>query len=602
MKNKQLIKVLLIEDNPIDARLISKMLYEDSEDSNIISEFFHADRLSKGFDYLERERIDVILLDLGLADSQGMDTLRLILSREHQIPIIVVTGLTDKELAIRTVKAGAQDYLIKGQISSPLLNRSILYAIERKRIEQELHQSEEKHRTILKNIEDGYYEVDIKGNFTFFNDSMCRILGYSQEEMIGMNNRQLTDKENAKKLFQAFNKVYKTGESTKEFDWQIIKKDGTKIYIEVSVSLQKNSSGKPIGFQGIARDITERKQVEDALRESEELYRLLAEHMTDIVWIMDMNLNVTWLSPSATKARGYSVEEIKALPLDRQLTPDSLRKALNWLGKLMSLEKKGLLTEPDGIFSRELGFYCKDGHVILLDCTFQFLRDEQGKATGILAEGMDVTARKRVEEELKLTLDSLRKAFGTTIQIMVSAVEARDPYTAGHQLRSADLARSIAMELGLDQERIEGIRLAGSIHDIGKLSIPAEILSKPSKLTNIEFSLVKEHPRSGYEMLKNIESPWPLAEIVYQHHERIDGSGYPRHLKGDNIILEARIMGVADVVEAMASHRPYRAALGIEIALEEIEKNKGILYDIDVADACLRLFRKKGYSLVPKRS
>jgi HD-GYP domain-containing protein (c-di-GMP phosphodiesterase class II) len=156
--------------------------------------------------------------------------------------------------------------------------------------------------------------------------------------------------------------------------------------------------------------------------------------------------------------------------------------------------------------------------------------------------------------------------------------------------------------MGLPHEKIDGIRMAGSIHDIGKLSIPAEILSKPSNLTNIEFSLIKEHSRSGYEMLKDMESRWSLAQIVYQHHERMNGFGYPRNLIGDEILMEARIMAVADVVEAMASHRPYRPALGIEVALEEIEKNKGILYDNDVADACLRLFRKKGYSLVLKKS
>ena len=139
--------------------------------------------------------------------------------------------------------------------------------------------------------------------------------------------------------------------------------------------------------------------------------------------------------------------------------------------------------------------------------------------------------------------------------------------------------------------------MAGSIHDIGKISIPAEILSKPTKLTNVEFSLIKEHSHSGYEMLKDVESPWPLAQIVYQHHERMNGSGYPRNLKGDEILIEARIMAVADVVEAMASHRPYRPALGIEAALEEIEKNKGILYDNTVADTCLKLFREKGYQL-----
>jgi HD-GYP domain-containing protein (c-di-GMP phosphodiesterase class II) len=137
--------------------------------------------------------------------------------------------------------------------------------------------------------------------------------------------------------------------------------------------------------------------------------------------------------------------------------------------------------------------------------------------------------------------------------------------------------------------------MAGSIHDLGKLFVPAEILSKPGKITATEFALIKEHPRSGYEFLKNVESPWPLAEIVYQHHERMDGSGYPRNLKGDAILMEARIMAVADVIEAMASHRPYRAALGIDAALEEIEDNRGILYDVDVVDSCLRLFREKGF-------
>ena len=207
----------------------------------------------------------------------------------------------------------------------------------------------------------------------------------------------------------------------------------------------------------------------------------------------------------------------------------------------------------------------------------------------------DITERKQAEVKLQQTLDSLRKAHGATIQVMISAVEMRDPYTSGHQIRSADLARAIATEMGLPQERIDGIRLAGSIHDIGKLSIPAEILSKPTKLTNLEFSLIKEHPQVGYEMLKDVESPWPLAQIVYQHHERMNGTGYPRNLKGDEILLEARILAVADVVESMASHRPFRPSLGIDAALNEIEKNKDIFYDEAAADACLRLFREKGF-------
>jgi HD-GYP domain-containing protein (c-di-GMP phosphodiesterase class II) len=209
----------------------------------------------------------------------------------------------------------------------------------------------------------------------------------------------------------------------------------------------------------------------------------------------------------------------------------------------------------------------------------------------------EVNSHEQAKEELHKALDSLKKSNEVTIQVMVSAVEARDPYTAGHQLRSANLACAIAEEMELSEDRIDGIQMASSIHDIGKLSIPAEILTKPTKLTDLEYSLIKEHSTCGHAMLIEVESQWPLAEIVYQHHERMNGSGYPRQLKGDEILIEARILAVSDVVESMASHRPYRPSLGIEAALEEIEKNKGILYDDVVADACIRLFREKNYNL-----
>ncbi|MBN1365691.1 MAG: HD-GYP domain-containing protein, partial [Syntrophaceae bacterium] len=185
---------------------------------------------------------------------------------------------------------------------------------------------------------------------------------------------------------------------------------------------------------------------------------------------------------------------------------------------------------------------------------------------------------------------AFNEAVGTAIQVLVSASETRDPDTAGHQFRSANLACAIAEGMELPQDKIEGIRWASIIHDIGKLSVPEEILSKPSQLTNHEFKIIKEHARSGYEILKDLESPWPLAEIVLQHHERMDGSGYPLNLKGDEILLEARILAVADVVEAMTSHRLYQASLGVEAALQEIEKNKGILYDGEVSETCLKLF------------
>jgi HD-GYP domain-containing protein (c-di-GMP phosphodiesterase class II) len=228
--------------------------------------------------------------------------------------------------------------------------------------------------------------------------------------------------------------------------------------------------------------------------------------------------------------------------------------------------------------------------------TIKFPIIQRGK-TLLAGYTIDITDRKRAEEDLQRTLERLRKAFGATIQVMVSAVETRDPYTAGHQIRSADLARAIATEMGLPQEKIDGIRMASAIHDLGKISAPAELLSKPTKLTAIEFSLIKIHAQAGYDILKNIDFPWPIARMVLEHHERMNGSGYPNSLTGDNLLLESRILSVADVVESMSSHRPYRPALGIDSALEEIEKNRGTLYDTGAVDACLRLFREKRYNL-----
>jgi len=200
-------------------------------------------------------------------------------------------------------------------------------------------------------------------------------------------------------------------------------------------------------------------------------------------------------------------------------------------------------------------------------------------------------------QKLEEALQNLRNTMGGIILAMSSVVESRDPYTAGHQQRVADLARAIASEMDLPAHQIDGIRMAAAIHDLGKMAVPAEILSKPTTLKKAEFELIQDHPQAGYEILKDIVFPWPIARIILEHHEKMDGSGYPNGLVGENILLESKIITVADVVEAMASHRPYRPALGIDAALAEIEKNKGTLYDTDAVDACLRLFREKGFKL-----
>jgi PAS domain S-box-containing protein/putative nucleotidyltransferase with HDIG domain len=515
-----------------------------------------------------------------------------------------------------------------------------------------------------------------------------------------MNVRQLTDKETLKKVFQITNEVYKTGRPVKEYGWQVIRKDGTIRYIEGSISLRKDTSGHPIGFFIIVNDVTEHKQAEQDLIDSEEKFRVLADSTPTAIGLFQDNRWI-YANRAAELMCGYSQEELrqmnfwdivhpdhKALTLERGkkrqrgedvpsryefkiLTKDGTEKWVDFSGASTMLKGKpaaiinviditdrkrieekyrnifenaqegiyqstpegkfilanhsmarilgydspedlissikdiahqvyvdpedrmkfiGTMADQDVTRKNEVRFYKKDGSIIWVSRTIHSVVNE--KAQVLYYEGIveDIT-------EKKDSVERLRNALGGTVRAIASLVETRDPYTAGHQRQVADLARTIATELSLSHDRIEGLRVAAIIHDIGKVSVPTEILSRPSKLTEIEFNIIKTHAEAGYNILKDIDFPWPVARIVFEHHERMNGSGYPRNLKGDEILIESRIMAVADVVEAMASHRPYRAALGIELALREIEQNKGILYDTAVSDACLKLFREKGYHL-----
>ena len=222
-------------------------------------------------------------------------------------------------------------------------------------------------------------------------------------------------------------------------------------------------------------------------------------------------------------------------------------------------------------------------------------KDKKGKITGVIGLSKDITVQRKSEKELKQSYQKLKKTMDATLDTMSRIIEAKDPYTAGHQYGVCQLAVRIAQEMKLPEDKIEGIRIASLIHDIGKIGLPTEILSKPTKLTDIEFSLIKGHSQIGYDILKPIDFSYPVANIVLQHHERLNGSGYPNNLRGDEILLEAKIICVADVVEAMSSHRPYRPALGIDVALNEINKNKGIFYDTEVVDTCLKLFKEKEF-------
>lgn len=231
-----------------------------------------------------------------------------------------------------------------------------------------------------------------------------------------------------------------------------------------------------------------------------------------------------------------------------------------------------------------------DGKIRWVQARGMLIRDGEGKPLRLSGTNLDITERKEAEIERLIMLGKIELNLMQFVSAISRVLEQRDPYTAGHQLRVAELALSIARELGLDEHRCKGLHLAGMMHDLGKISIPSEILSKPGRLSEIEYIMVRTHAEAGYEVLKEIDFPWPIADMVRQHHERIDGSGYPLGLKGEKILLEGCILGVADVVEAMSSHRPYRPGLGIDAALDEIKKGKGLLYNSAVVDACLKIF------------
>jgi putative nucleotidyltransferase with HDIG domain/PAS domain S-box-containing protein len=220
---------------------------------------------------------------------------------------------------------------------------------------------------------------------------------------------------------------------------------------------------------------------------------------------------------------------------------------------------------------------------------------ENSRFEGAVLLVNDITKSIEAEEKLKQSYEILRTATGDIIKAMSSTSEMRDPYTAGHQKRVHELAVAIGQKMDISEEQLEALRFAGLIHDIGKVSVPSDILSKPGKISQMEFEVIKNHSQVGFDLLSKIEFPWPIARIVLQHHERLDGSGYPQGLKGNEILLEAKILAVADVVEAMNSHRPYRAALGIELALQEISKNKNSYYDPSVVDACISLFKEGNF-------
>jgi PAS domain S-box-containing protein/putative nucleotidyltransferase with HDIG domain len=696
-------KLLIVEDNPGDARLIVEMLRDCG--ANVAAETL--DTLAAAIDRLAVADVDIALLDLGLPDSQGLETFARLRDAASGVAIIVLTGNSDTGLGIRAVQEGAQDFLVKGKVDGELLTRAIAYAIERKRVEKALRLSEEKYASAFHASPDSITITRLNdGKLVEVNEGYEQLLGYTRAESIGKTTAELSAYADPGTRDRLVTRLREAGE-VKDFDATVRRKDGTSAAVIVSARLLEFQGEEC--FLAVTRDVTERRRMEEEQSRAERFFRDTFEHAD--VGIAHVNCtDGTWLrvNQRLCDLLGYTREELLQTTFAAITHPDDVEENVKHLRRLLAgeeetyaadkryLRKDGsivwvhmnvaLIRKEDGtpdynitvvtditermraegalreseekfrdLFNNaEVGmFRTKLDGSELLDLNHKYLEilgyareeligkpsvivwadprereamtrtlEETGRVVGLefdlltkqgdvrrcltslrlyrdtgILEGSitDITERKRAEELAARQTERIERTLTSVIDIAGSIGEVRDPYTAGHQKRVAELAARIAQDLGMSDREVADIRVAGLLHDMGKAGVPTEILGKPGAISPTEFELIKAHAEAGYRIAVSANMEEPIPELIYQHHERCDGSGYPRGLLRDQMLAGAKVLAVADVVEAMMSHRPYRPALGIEAAMAEIERGAGSHYDAEVSKACLALFREGAF-------
>jgi len=465
----------------------------------------------------------------------------------------------------------------------------------RRQTEDALREVERRFRTLFDQSLDMVLLVDFDGHTIEVNPAATRLLGYPREHLLGLPVWTYLRDEERPLAVQLLSTIKDTGNLPPLMEFHLKRSDGVELPIEANVSLVYEQDVQ-VGIEIVARDITEREHMQEALRTSEREKALILESTQQIVAFHDKNRRLVWGNRAYLEtvqcATGIAVT-IGDVRGKHCYTVWGLKKPCAQCPVLLAIST-GEPHEGEVTPENQSHWPVSQGSWLVRASP---VRDARGALIGAIEIASDITKQKRLEAERVESINRVQRALAATVEAMGAAVEMRDPYTAGHQTRVTKVARAIANEIGWSDEAIEALALAGQVHDLGKLRIPAEILTKPGRLTESEFALIREHPGASYDLLKGIDFPWPIAEIAYQHHERLDGSGYPRGLKGDAILPEARVLAVADVFEAMASHRPYRPALGPEAALKELDRGRGTAYDSAAVDACVRLVHKKALTL-----
>jgi PAS domain S-box-containing protein/putative nucleotidyltransferase with HDIG domain len=437
-------------------------------------------------------------------------------------------------------------------------------------------------QSAIETASDDFYSVTPEGRFTYVNRAAARSLGRSQEELIGMAPWEISPSITAGGWQAHWQKLCREGELRFESVHQAA--DGHLFPVEITASHVVLDDGE-YEFTHV-RDITQRKRAERELAESEARYRSIVETSAEGVAVLDEQRRFRYVNEQLCRLSAYSSSDLVGKVLDGFLYPDDLPA----LSRQWKDRKEGKVGRYEMRLRRE------DGSARWVMISSRPVTNHQGEFAGTISMVTDMHDRKLAEERARRTVERLRRSTDAAVKTLARTIELRDPYTAGHQERVTELAVVIGRRLGLPRRALTALRIAALIHDLGKIAVPAEILSKPGSLSDMERQLIHRHPETGFQILREMRFPGPVATIVRQHHERCDGTGYPAGLRGGQIRMESRIIAVADVVEAMASHRPYRAALGIDAALAEIESGKGALYDSTVVETCLAIFREEGFS------
>jgi PAS domain S-box-containing protein len=452
--------------------------------------------------------------------------------------------------------------------------------------EQALGRQREEYRTILDSVPIIITYIDHDGHFIRINKAGADALGVSPKQVVGKTFNDFFSPELADRFLARSRQVMDTKTPLVGSVFSVVLPSKQTIWTYTDIVPYLDSNGNSIGSINVIMDITRRKIAEEALLESEERFRNMANLLPQTIFETDQKGNFIFVNSQGLNICGYTEADITAgLNFLQAIIPEDHGRAKENVMRLIREEQSS---------PHEYTAITKDGRTFpVVIYASPIIRGAD--LAGVRGMMIDVTEHKQLEQDLENSLDSLHKTLNDAVVTMGAIVEMKDPYTAGHQLQAARLAAAIAQEMGLPESQVNIIRTTAAVHDIGKIYVPSDILAKPGKLGALELSIIRTHAQGSYDILKNIDFGGPVAQIALQHHERLDGSGYPHGLKGDETMIEAKILAVCDVVEAMASHRPYRPSLGIDKALEEIRQNRGTLYDPDVVDACLKLFNQDGF-------